>query len=178
VKDSRTQRAASLVAEWVRETMGWGPEKATVHMVPHLSTSRFEFAVIAQRGLRSSGELYAVTDGERVLPGRPETLGEVLAAEGLPADPGALPPAQAAELALRLLAPGRGHVVTGADDPALGGVDGVAAAVAEPQVTREGDTARIEFLSARGPHGPVERWSVGVHPDGSIDSRVSDVTPR
>jgi hypothetical protein len=154
--------------------MGWGPEQATVHMVPHLTTSGFDFAVIAQRGLRSSGELYAVTDGERVLPGRPETLGEVLAAEGLPADPGALPPAQAAELALRLLAPGRGHLVTGVDDPALRGADRVSPSAVEPQVTREGDAARIDFLSARGPHGPVERWSVGVHADGSIHTHVED----
>jgi hypothetical protein len=148
--------STELVQHWVRETMGWGDDRFSVHVVPHLSLPHHDLVMIEQKAVRSGGELYVMTDGQHVLPAGAANLGKVLAAEGLASDPGAVPAEQVAALFFRMAEVGRGRPL---DDPA-------------PRAARDGDGVMVEFSSERGFRGPVEHWSVWVTPDGSLRSAV------
>jgi hypothetical protein len=145
-------RAEETVRRWVETTMGWTPDRFSVHAAPHLSTPNYELVVIDQKAIRHGGELYAMTDGERVLPAGAENLGKVLAAEG--AD--TLAPELVAELFFRMAEVGRGRPL---DEP-------------PPRLERDGDSVTFEFWSERGFRGPIEHWHVRVAPDGTLEREV------
>ena len=85
------ERATEVVRRWAYETLGWGPDKVGVHPAPQLSTPHWLLVVLAQAGVHHGGELYVMTDGERVLPASAENLARVLLDEGLAENPDALP---------------------------------------------------------------------------------------
>ncbi len=161
---ARAERAGAVVQDWVSSTMGWEPGQAGVYPVPDLSTPRFDLVAIVQAGTRSGGELYVMTDGERILPAGAGNLGTVLAEEGLAADPDALPAELVAGLFLRMAQPGRGWPVLAGDDR-----------TAPPRVERDGDGVRATFSSERAPGGPLERWSVRLAPGGELTQSVEPV---
>ena len=149
--------AADVVQRWVESTMGWAPERFSVHAAPHLSTPHHELVVIQQKAIRHGGELYVMTDGERVLPASAANFGSVLLAEGLVDDPEAVPAELVAELFFRMAEVGRGLPVS--DPP--------------PRAERDGDGVRFEFSSARSPGAPAERWRVRLGADGRFESAVA-----
>jgi len=162
---ARAERAAAVVREWVASTMGWGPERAGVYPA-RPSTPGFDLVAVVQNGVRSGGELYVMTDGERVLPAGAANLGTVLAEEGMASDPEALPAALVAELFFRMGQPGGGRPILTADEPAL--TDDARAAFSPPHAERDGDGVRIGFWSQRAPGGPLERWTLRLSPGGEL----------
>jgi hypothetical protein len=172
----RSQRAERVVREWAEQTMGWGPDRVGVHAAPHLSTPRFDLVTLAQRGMRSAGELYAMTDGDRVLPAGAASLGRVLAEEGLPGDPRAVPPERVAELFFRMAEVGRGRPIVDPGDAALERVPAEPRAeFTPPAARREDGGALLEFWSERGLGGDIERWRVRVGADGTLEREVETV---
>ena len=157
----RSERAGAVVRDWVASTMGWEAGQADVYPVPDLSTPRFDLVAIVQAGTRSGGELYVMTDGERILPAGAGNLGAVLTEEGLARNPDALPAELVAGLFLRMAQPGRGWPILTGDDRA-----------APPRVQRDGDGVRATFSSERAPGGPLERWTVRLAPGGELTQSV------
>jgi len=162
---ARAERAGAVVRDWVASTMGWGPERAAVYPAQP-STPGFDLVAIVQNGVRSGGELYVMTDGERVLPAGAANLGTVLAEEGVADDPEALPAALVAELFFRMGQPGGGRPILAAYDPAL--PEDARSAFAPPHAERDGDGVRIAFWSERAPGGPLERWTLRLEPGGEL----------
>lgn len=155
---------------WAESAMGWGPDRVEIHTAPQLSTPGFDLVVLAQPGVRSGGDLYVMTDGDRVLPAGAGNLGAVLAQEGLASDPSALPPELVAELFFRMAEVGRGRPITEAGDRALAAFPEEARAeFAPPSAVRDGDGVRLAFWSERGMGGEVERWDLRLGEDGALD---------
>jgi hypothetical protein len=168
---ARAERAGEVVRDWVSETMGWGPEKVGVHPAPQLSTPKWDFVVLAQPGVHHGGDLYVMTDGERVLPASAENLGQVLLDEGLGDDPDALPAELVAQLFFYMAAVGRGRPVLEDGDRAVADAPGFE----PPRVDRDGDGVRATFWSERDFGGPLERWTVRLRPDGRLESEAEPV---
>jgi catechol 2,3-dioxygenase-like lactoylglutathione lyase family enzyme len=166
----RSRRAREVVQSWVESTLEWGPDKVGVHPVPHLSTPRYELVQLAQAGFTSGGDLYVMTDGERVLPAGVENLGMILAEEGFAADPAALEPELVAGLLFLMAEPGRGRPIVEEGDRALARLPAeVRSAFRAPHAERDGDGVRLELWSERSFGGDVERWRVRLAPDGALE---------
>jgi hypothetical protein len=162
VADSR-----AAVRDWVGRTLGL--EDVDVVRVPHLSTPRYDFYVVSQRKQGQAGEVYAMSDGDGVLPAGKDNLARVLAREGVPEDPEALPPTQLAELYLRMAEVRRARVLEDPSDFALEALDPEARKdFAPPTASKTEDGVELTFWTAGPEPTRVERWRVRIAPDGTL----------
>ena len=166
---ARAERSETTVRRWVEKTLGWEEGRADVVRVPHLGTPSFDFFVVSQRRLAPAGDIYVMTDGSAALPPGRENLAKVLAREGFPLNPSAIPAAQLAELFLRMAAVRPGRVIAEASDFALRSLEEDArASFAPPRVESECTHAVLTFWAAGLDPTHVERWRVEVAADGSL----------
>jgi hypothetical protein len=110
-----------------------------------------------------------MSDGEEVLPAGRENLGRILAREGLLEDPHALPPAQLAELYVRMAEVRRVRVLEDSSDFALEDLEPERRAEFSPPSARKaGDGVELEFWTSGPDPSRVERWRVHLAPDGTL----------
>jgi hypothetical protein len=167
-------RGKDAVTAWVERTLG--SEGMDVVRVPHLSTPTYGFYVVSQRRLGPAGEVYAMSDGTEVLPAGRENLARILAREGLLERPDAIPPAQLAELSLRMAAGRRSRVLEDSSDFALEALrPDVRARVSSPSVYRTADGVEARFWTADPEASRIERWRVRIATDGTISDESEPV---
>lgn len=159
--EARFAQAEDAVTRWADATLDLGAP-LEVHALPQLSTPRYVLVGLLQPGSRTDADLHALWDGRAVLPSSAGALASVLVREGLMDDPAALPAALVAELWLRLAEPGRGRPLldTGARST-------------PPRALRDGDAVAITFWSERSHGGPVERWTLRLHADGTLEGAAT-----
>ena len=146
-------RAEAVVQRWLQERPASARSEVQVIRLPALSTPRFAFFVIAQRGVMHANRQFVVSDGEQVLGRGERTFSEVVHREGLLHDLGALPAALIASLYCRLIGPEPCDAITRPDHSALAHVaPPVRRTFGPPRTLREGQDTVVAF------------WSVGPKP--------------
>ena len=161
------------MAAWAERTFG----RADLVRVPHLSTPRHDFYVVSQPRLGHAGEVYVMSDGQDVFPAGRDNFAEVLRREGVLDDPGVLPAAQLAELAIRMGEVRQARVLEDGSDFALEALEpGVRARFALPEVRGTDDGVEATFWTTGPEPSRVERWQLRVTRNGSVTHEVERVS--
>lgn len=162
-------RSEAAARAWAQRSLG---ASDLVH-VPHLSTPGWDFYVVSQPRLGHGGEVSVMSDGDKVLPAGRDNFVEVLRREGALDDPGAIPPAQLAELAIRMAEVRQARVLEDDSDFALEQLEpGARARFAPPAARKTDDGVELAFWTSGPEPSRVERWLVRIALDGTLTHEV------